>query len=408
MRNLICKCTLNNNGRDLAKEGKVIRTSLVNFPNWPKKAKVFLKTWEWRRPCQESTLVGAHRRAPWSTWPRTSPQGWKWAWSYILVRVHTWELWWWWLPLSVVKAWHCCCFLPFRSLEPLLQPEGNTKHTSDSEVLNALPWYFIIGPLWPVVCVLEWNINMVCLKVLTDKRERHFAGATTIIQLSTDDFATCGCNCWGCWAGAGYCPYCSGLWEIDKVRFSDWSGNVTLEVVKGYLLLWEELLPARILTASHLPPSSHLTSHTIVSFWHFSTMRRYLIAPIVRRRLPTIERHIRETTLVATAPHASVWIALSCTLVDAHAPARPLVIASKPLSTRPPTPLTQSLHTGALAKHWCVLRRQRNWNRMGGNPPVWGRPCQACSGDAWELSSCSSSSTSPSSSTSSASNTWLG
>ena len=43
MRNLICKCTLNNNGRDLAKEGKVIRTSLVNFPNWPKKQKKISK-----------------------------------------------------------------------------------------------------------------------------------------------------------------------------------------------------------------------------------------------------------------------------------------------------------------------------------------------------------------------------
>ena len=40
MRNLICKCTLNNNGRDLAKGGKVIRTSLVNLP---KKQKFFSK-----------------------------------------------------------------------------------------------------------------------------------------------------------------------------------------------------------------------------------------------------------------------------------------------------------------------------------------------------------------------------
>ena len=75
-------------------------------------------------------------------------------------------------------------------------------------------------------------------------------------------------------------------------------------------------------------------------------MTRYLIASIVRRWLATIERQVRvesgrESTLVA-APHAhaSVRVALACPLVDAHAAPRPLVIAPKPLSARPPTPLT--------------------------------------------------------------------
>ena len=75
-------------------------------------------------------------------------------------------------------------------------------------------------------------------------------------------------------------------------------------------------------------------------------MSRYLIASIVRGWLPTIERQVRvesgrEATLVATPhTHASVWVALAYPLVDAHASSRPVVIAPKPLSARPPTPLT--------------------------------------------------------------------
>ena len=75
-------------------------------------------------------------------------------------------------------------------------------------------------------------------------------------------------------------------------------------------------------------------------------MSRYLIASIVRGWLPTIERQVRvesgrEAALVA-APHAhtSVWVALAYPLVDSHASPRPLVVAPKPLSARPPTPLT--------------------------------------------------------------------
>ena len=103
------------------------------------------------------------------------------------------------------------------------------------------------------------------------------------------------------------------------------------------------------LDIDHPPSPSLLPSDK--SYNRFEPTSSYLIATIVWRRLPAIERHVWKATLVATAPHAhaSVWIALSCALVDAHAAARPLVIATKPLSARPPNPLT--LHTWALAKH---------------------------------------------------------
>ena len=158
---------------------------------------------------------------------------------------------------------------------------------------------------------------------------------------------------------------------------------------------------AACLDIDHPPSPSLLPSDK--SYNRFEPTSSYLIATIVWRRLPAIERHVWEATLVATAPHAhaSVWIALSCTLVYTHAAARPLVVATKPLSARPPNSLT--LHNRALAKHWCVLSREgirleKAWKgihlyRSVHVRPVVGVP-KNCPGKSFSLSSSSSSSSS--------------
>ena len=87
--------------------------------------------------------------------------------------------------------------------------------------------------------------------------------------------------------------------------------------------------------------------------------------------MATKERQVRVdprwiTSLEAGShTHASVWIALTSPLVDTHAPSRPLIIATEPLSTRPPATLAycrwRDLYIGALAENRRVLPGQRGF-----------------------------------------------